>query len=222
MMFLSVSKWVALAGLIVCTVGLALRFRRTMGRAKPRDLAPARGSGPAGVAYAFTAGMMPWSKESTRYHWAAYLRGIGFHVGIFIGLPLLLLSPWWNLAPQVVRLGLAAVLGLTAMLAAAGVVMRVGEPILRALSTGDDYVAIVLVSVFLALEAAGMAATSWLPAMYLATGVMLAYIPLGKIRHCLYFFFARVFYGQFVGRRAVVHPHVTDSQAPLRAAEVGR
>ncbi|MCX6026151.1 MAG: hypothetical protein NTY23_07840, partial [Chloroflexi bacterium] len=71
MMLLSVSKWVALAGLAACLAGLALRWRRSMERAWPRDLAPARGSGTAGVVYAFTAGMMPWSKESTRYHWAA-------------------------------------------------------------------------------------------------------------------------------------------------------
>ncbi len=222
MTILSVTQWFALAGLVLCVTGLALRWRRSMRRAMARDLAPARGSAQAGVAYSFSAGMMPWAKESTRRHWAAYLRGIGFHVGIFIGLPLLLMSPWWGLAPQSVRLGVAVALGLSALLALAGVVMRASERILRELSTADDYVAIGLVGAFLALEAAGLAAAVWMPAMYLATGVMLAYIPLGKIRHCLYFFFARLFFGQFVGRRAVIHPQAASGLPAMRGAEVGR
>ncbi len=222
MVALSVTRWVALAGLVVCVAGLALRWRRSMRRVMPRDLAPARGSARSGVVYSFSAGMMPWAKESTRHHWAAYLRGIGFHVGIFIGLPLLVIGPWWTLAPETVRFGVAAALGVSALLALAGVAMRAGERILRELSTADDYVALVLVSVFLALEAAGVASAAWMPAMYLAAGVMLAYIPLGKIRHCLYFFFARMFFGQFVGRRAVIHPHAASTPPAMRGVEVGR
>jgi len=222
MSVLLVSKWAALAGLVICVAGLGLRWRRSMARARPRDFAPARGSGMAGVAYAFTAGMMPWAKESTRYHWAAYLRGIGFHVGIFIGLPLVAASPWWGLLPNGVRLGLGTLLGLCAVLGAAGIVMRIREPILRTLSTADDYAAIVLVSAFLAFEAAALASAAWMPAMYLAAGILLAYIPLGKIRHCLYFFLARAFFGQFVGRRAVIHPHVSGTSPAMRAGEAGR
>jgi hypothetical protein len=166
--------------------------------------------------------MMPWAKESTRYHWAAYLRGIGFHLGIFFGLPLLVASPWWGLLPRVVQLGLGAALGFGALLGAAGVVMRMREPILRAVSTADDYAAIVVVSAFLALEGAALVTPSRMPAMYLATGILLAYIPLGKIRHCLYFFFARAFFGRFVGRRAVIHPHAMEASRVGLAREAGR
>ncbi|HLC34535.1 MAG TPA: hypothetical protein VJJ70_06000 [Anaerolineales bacterium] len=222
MSILLVSKWAALAGLAICVAGLGLRWRKSMERARPRDLAPARGSGMAGVAYAFTAGMMPWAKESTRLHWAAYIRGIGFHVGIFAGLPLLAASPWWGLLPHVGRLGLGTMLGLGAVLGAVGIVMRLREPILRALSTADDYAAIVLVSLFLALEAAALASAAWMPAMYLGAGILLAYIPLGKIRHCLYFFFARAFFGQFVGRRAVIHPPASGASLATMAREAGR
>jgi hypothetical protein len=221
-MLLSLSKWVALVGLMVCAAGLALRWRRSMRRVMARDLAPARGSARSGVVYSFSAGMMPWAKESTRRHMAAYLRGIGFHAGLFLGLPLLVVSPWWTLAPETVRLVLASALGVSALLALAGVAMRAGEKILRELSTADDYLALVLVSAFLALASAALAWAAWMPAMYLVAGVMLAYIPLGKIRHCLYFFFARMFFGQFVGRRAVIHPHAANAQPVMRGAEVGR
>ena len=222
MSVLLVSKWAALAGLVICVAGLGLRWRRSMARARPRDLAPARGSGMAGVAYAFTAGMMPWAKESTRHHWIAYLRGIGFHVGIFIGLPLVAANPWWGLLPNGPRLGLGTLLGLCAVLGAAGIVMRIREPILRTLSTADDYVAIVLVSAFLAFEAAALVSFAWMSVMYMAAGILLAYIPLGKIRHCLYFFFARAFFGQFVGRRAVIHPQLRVASPAMRAGEARR
>lgn len=67
-----------------------------------------------GVLYAFTFGMMPWAKESTRRHMLAYLRGVGFHAGIFAGLGALLVSPWWALLPQAALYLFAAVTGLGA------------------------------------------------------------------------------------------------------------
>jgi hypothetical protein len=42
--------------------------------------------------------------------------------------------------------------------------------------------------------------------MYVISAVTFVYVPLGKIRHCLYFFFSRIFFGKFFGRRAVF-PH---------------
>ncbi|MCX6025583.1 MAG: hypothetical protein NTY23_04870, partial [Chloroflexi bacterium] len=142
--------------------------------------------------------------------------------GIFAGLPLLAASPWWGLLPNLVRHGLGTLLGLGALLGAVGILMRIGEAVLRALSTADDYAAIALVSVFLALEAAALVSVPWMPAMYLAAGIMLAYVPLGKIRHCLYFFLARAFFGVFVGRRAVIHPHAIGKSPATLARETGQ
>lgn len=73
-----------------------------------------KGSPKRGVLYAFTFGMMPWAKESTRRHMLAYLRGVGFHAGIFAGLGALLVSPWWALLPQASLYLFAAVTGLDA------------------------------------------------------------------------------------------------------------
>jgi hypothetical protein len=42
--------------------------------------------------------------------------------------------------------------------------------------------------------------------MYIVAAVTFVYVLLGKIRHCLYFFFSRMFFGKFFGRRAVF-PH---------------
>ena len=58
-----------------------------------RDLSPAKGSPWTGMVYAFTLGMAPWAKESTRRHMLSYLRGVAFHIGIFAGLAALVRQP---------------------------------------------------------------------------------------------------------------------------------
>ncbi len=202
----------ALAGLAACAAGLGLRWLRTRRRALPADGTVVKGDIGRGVRYAFTAGMMPWAKESTRRHAVAYLRGVGFHGGIFLGLAALALSPFWWGLPAVARLALTVLIGLGAALGAAGVAMRLVEGNLRRLSTADDFFSVVLVTAFLGVTALALVDTALVVPMYWVAGAMLAYIPLGKIRHCLYFFYSRLFFGRFVGRRGVL-PH----PAPLPA-----
>jgi hypothetical protein len=199
----------ALLALLFCAALLALRWRNTQRRAFALDRSPAKGSPQNGVLYAFTLGMAPWAKESTRRHFIAYLRGIGFHVALFVGLAALTLSPWWTMLPALALTLLAWVTSFGAALAAAGVWMRWTEANLRALSTPDDYAAVSLVTLFLATVTAALLNAAWLPVMYAVSAIMLVYIPLGKIRHCLYFFFSRRFFGLFIGRRAVLHSEAT-------------
>jgi hypothetical protein len=87
-----------------------------------------------------------------------------------------------------------------------GFVSRLVEKSLKALSTPDDHFAILLVSLFLA--SAGLAAwnLAQLPLFYVVSALMFVYMPLGKIRHCIYFAFSRLFFGKFFGRRAI-YPH---------------
>lgn len=209
---LLIAQFVALAGLTVAAVGLALRRGETAGRPAPVDRAPARGDPVRGMLYAFTLGMAPWTKESTRIHAAAYLRGVGFHVAIFAGLIVAAVMPFWAAIPPAVRGVAAVLLGIGALLGVAGSIMRLREPHLRALSTADDHVSIWLVTIFLAFAALAVWQARFAPLMYVTAGVMLAYIPLGKIRHCMYFFFARGSFGRFAGRRGVL-PHITPAAA---------
>ncbi len=197
-----------LAALIFAIVTFILRRQATLRRAAPVDRSPARGDPLHGVLYAFTLGMAPWAKESTRRHPIAYLRGIAFHVGIFAALGALLISPWWGWFPPFLRYLLAAVTGFGAAMGLAGEAMRWAERNLRALSTADDHAAVWAVTIFTAATCAALLATAWLPIMYITAGAMLIYAPLSKIRHCIYFFFSRRFFGLFVGRRAVLHPEV--------------
>ena len=198
----------ALAGLGLGAAGLVLRGRRTARRALPPDRSPRKGDPARGVLYAFTLGMAPWAKESTRLHAFAYLRGIGFHLGIFLAMAALLLRPLWASLPWPALEAVAVAIIVCGLLGAGGAGARLTERNLRRLSTPDDHFAVWLVSAFILATGLALLVDAWIVPSYLIAGVMFLYVPLGKIRHCLYFFFARLYFGKFVGRRGVL-PHAT-------------
>jgi hypothetical protein len=170
------------------------------------DRSTPKGNLKAGVLYAYTLGMAPWAKESTRLHMIAYLRGVAFHLGVFLGLGLLFASPWIHLLPLVMRGFLAVCAGAGAVFGFIGFAMRLIEHNLKAVSTKDDLFAVLLVSLFLAAAALWLLIPGAMPAFYLISAGMLIYAPFSKIRHCIYFAYSRLFYGKFIGSRAVL-PH---------------
>ena len=196
----------ALAGLIIALLGISIRFRETKRRPLPADNSPIKGDIPGGIRYAFTTGMMPWAKESTHIHRIAYLRGIGFHIGIFAAIGAVVMSPWRASLPPFLSWALFWVLIIGAILGAAGGVMRIAERNLRGLSLPDDHFAVWLTTLFIAVAGLAIINEAFMVPMYIVSAITFASIPLGKIRHCLYFFFSRIFFGKFFGRRAVF-PH---------------
>ena len=194
----------ALAALVFSVSIFASRWTSIQKLPFGKDLSQPKDTAARGILYAFTLGMAPWSKESTRMHSAAYLRGIAFHIGIFAGLAALLASPWFERLPEIVRVPLALITGLGALMGAAGGIMRIAEHNLRAISSPDDHAAVWLVTFFLAAVTAALLSTAFVPAMWLVSAVMLIYAPMGKIKHCIYFYFGRLFYGIHLGRRGIV------------------
>lgn len=196
--------WIVLVALGLCLAGLGWRLRGLLARPYRPDRAQPRGPAWRGVLYAFTEGMMPWAKESTRRHLLPYLRGVLFHIGIFASLVTLAVSPWRSLLlSPLVGMGLALT-ALGAVGGGIGILMRIFDERLRALSTPDDYTAVVLVTAWQAAGAAFWADPRWTAAFYGLSALTLVAIPLTKIRHCIYFFFSRFFFGLFYGRRAVL------------------
>ncbi len=197
---------VALAGLIAGLYGIYIRYAETKRRVLPIDKSPIKGNISHGITYAFTKGMMPWAKESTRIHMIAYLRGIGFHVGIFAAIGAVIISPFWEDLPPLLFLVLFWVLTLGAILGATGGIMRIVERNSRGLSLPDDHFAVWLTTLFITVTGFALLNDAFAVPMYIVAAITFVYIPLGKIRHCLYFFFSRIFFGKFFGRRAVF-PH---------------
>lgn len=199
-------QFLMLAGLTIGLFGIYRRYAETKRRVLPADNSLIKGNISQGVQYAFTTGMMPWAKESTRIHAITYLRGIGFHIGIFAAIAVVLISPFWRHLPFPLSGALVWVLALGALLGTAGGVMRIIEDNLRGLSLPDDHFAVWLTTCFIAVTALALVSERFMIPMYLVSALTFIYVPLGKIRHCLYFFFSRIFFGMFFGRRAVF-PH---------------
>ena len=101
------------AALVFSVAAFAWRLRAFRGLARPADRAVPKGRPGLGVLYAYTLGMAPWAKESTRRHLLAYLRGVAFHLGIFLGLGL---TPFLTLHYQIG--GMLVVYGIVSVVAA--------------------------------------------------------------------------------------------------------
>jgi hypothetical protein len=199
-----ITRLVAVAGLVLGALGIVARLRDIMNRPFKNDLSRARGSDWRGVLYAFTLGMAPWEKESTRLHWVAYFRGIIFHVGVFMAFAVLFASPWWGLVPQPLVWLAALVTAAGAVAGFVGVAMRWLDENERALSLPDDYLAVFVVSLFVALACLSSFWPVALPGLYVVAAVMSIYIPFSKIRHCVYFFYSKFFFGLGFGHRGVL------------------
>jgi hypothetical protein len=196
-------------GVAACALGAATALvvqaygTRSFGL-RPPQAAPSA-SAWRGLAYAFGAGMSPAAKESTRSHPFVYALGVSYHLGIFTALATLL---WVVIAGPDRVAPVAVVRAIIIMLTAAGtvggvalLVRRARTPLLRTISVPDDYVANALTTAFIALAALHLLVPR-LEAMFLVVAMfLLAYAPLGKIRHCLFFFIARGHLGRHYGRR---------------------
>jgi hypothetical protein len=196
--------WLVVASAGIAAAGLWRHLSIVLGRPFRPERARPAGSPAAGVRYAFTLGMMPWAKESTRIHLLAYLRGIVFHAGIGAGLLGLIVALWRPDIPSVLRALLAGVLAVAAVAGWGGFAARFVEPGLRKLSTPDDIVAVALVSGFLSVGALAWWDARWMGVYLLVGAATLVAIPFTKIRHCFYYFFSRYFFGLFYGRRGVL------------------
>jgi len=201
---LIVSISVTAAGAIILVVMSAFIVVSLQKKPYQAEKAPVKGSPGKGVIYSFTFGMAPWAKESARLHWVAYIRGVIFHLGIFASALFLITSPWLEDFPSPLRVFLTIFFSLGAVFSIAGVGMRLANHSLRLLSTPDDYFSLVLVTILLASGAVAAAQTAYLPFFLLMAGLTMAYMPFGKLRHFLYFFYERIFFGLVNGRRGVI------------------
>jgi hypothetical protein len=99
--------------------------------------------------------------------------------------------------------------GAVSLLGVGLLVQRMFSPTLRAMSAPDDYLAIVASCGLLALVSIGPGHET---ALMLYTSLLLIYLPLGKLRHVVFFFVARADYGRRLGHRGVYPPAATGAE----------
>jgi hypothetical protein len=200
---MSIPHWILLAcfgafagaSLFICAQ--VAQIARTFDPSKPR------GSAWAGVAYSFTGAMSPLKKESARRHMPTYLLGLFFHGGVFVafaGLVALFLGARTPLL--LTRISVACVLA-AALCGVTLLVKRLLKKDLRRLSCPDDYFSNVLVVGFQIMTAASLVDSRIAGPLFIYAAALFLYIPLGKLRHAIYFPLARIYLGEFLGKRGV-------------------
>lgn len=174
---------------------------RTYGIGPRKYLSAPRGYTGRGIVYAFGRGML--DKESVARHRPTMLAGALYHLAIFAGLgyvlwlalPVRLAPPLWAFRPALL---LGAIVGPGLL------VKRTVKPHLRRLSCPDDFFANLFLDLFLLLALLRTFLPGLEPFLLGVSILLFAYIPLGKIRHCFFFFYTRFIYGFHFGRRGAL------------------
>jgi len=166
-------------------------------------VAPARGSGAAGVLYAFTVAFAPWSKESASRHLPSYVAGIAYHVAVFTALGALVYTLFGAPLPPFAARAVAVALVPGLVCGAALLLKRCFDARLRATSVPEDFFANALVDLVLAAALAATLAPRFVAAFQIAGAALLAYAPLGKLRHMVLLLISRRAVGATFGRRGV-------------------
>jgi hypothetical protein len=200
-------KFISLAALAICLGMLLYHFIRIVRLGKPKDLSEPSGSVAKGVVYANTTAMMPQNKESAYMHLPTYTMGIVFHIGTFLAILMYFIAftpllDMWPIFWKVIACGFA-------ISGACGIALFIKRCInknLHVMSNLDDYLA----NLFTTLLHIMTALLLWFHdsslinfLYYLEVTLLLLYIPLGKLKHMLYYFAARYHLGFFYGWRNV-------------------
>jgi nitrate reductase gamma subunit len=203
---LSVVKIFVLLTGLWAVIALAVQVLLTWGGGR-REYSQRTGSPWRGVVYIFTVAMTPAHKESIRRHPAQFALGLLMHLGVILALAIAVLLLAW---PEAGERALALLRPAMAIALLAGLclcVRRLVSKNLRVMSVPDDYLAIFATCGLLAFACFtpidGRGGES---AFLIYAGLLLLYLPLGKLRHAVFFFVARGNYGLRLGYRGVYPP----------------
>ena len=198
--------WILVGGFAIFSLSAAFQSFKVIRRANVDDLSQGKGPILPGIVFSMIGAMSPLKKETAYLHLPTYAAGIVYHLGSFLAFFWLLLHVLGGVLPPLfVQL---SILALTASSACGLAILakRVLSAKLRHLSTPDDYFSNLLVTAFQILSGLTLWKPGFLPWLILLVGILLAYIPVGKLRHVIYFVIARFYLGVFYGKRGVWPP----------------
>ena len=210
-----VVHWIAL---VVMAVVYTLRIRWllafNLGKDKSAPGNPGQSNKQRGARYSLFNVAMPWSMESTRKPkgFIFYLSFVIFHLGVCAGITLAFVS---TIAPDFLRVPLVGWTLMALIVGALAVSLyRIGRrlmrPLMRLISTPDDYFSLIMLTVWFAIGAAtqaylmgiwGVTSDVFQIAYLYLTSFFLLYVPFSKISHYLYYPFTRTYIGRALGQR---------------------
>ncbi|MFH0945187.1 MAG: hypothetical protein V2A76_08325 [Planctomycetota bacterium] len=223
-----VIHWIAL-GIMVVVYCLRLmwlfRFNKASDRSAPGN--PGQADAKGGGLYSLGNVVMPWAMESTRKPkgFVFWLSFVVFHIGVVAGISLAFVSSLYRPIVEAPNVAYCVGGALTAafLVGLYRLARRFGRPVMRLISTPDDYFSLIMMTVWFLLGAfaqghiagaSAFAAEGYLVAFLIATSFFLLYVPFSKISHYLYYPFTRYWIGRTLGHRGS-YPY---SRAPRSAS----
>ena len=198
--------WLTYCALAVCLASIIFHITRLLKLGFPKDYSVKSGNTDKAIFYAFTGAMNPKAKESAFLHLPTYLLGILYHLGTFVSIPLFFLFLFELRIPQVVTRILAVFILITALSGFTILIKRIALKKLSSLSNPDDYISNILVSLFQLVTVFYLLHDPFRILYFIIASCLLLYLPIGKLRHAIYFFSARIHLGFFYGWRGVWPP----------------
>jgi len=210
-----VVHWIALVVMaIVYTLRIRWLLSFNLGKDKSAPGNPGQSNKQRGARYSLFNVAMPWSMESTRKPkgFIFYLSFVIFHLGVCAGITLAFVS---TIAPDFLRVPLVGWTLMALIVGALAVSLyRIGRrlmrPLMRLISTPDDYFSLIMLTVWFAIGAAtqaylmgiwGVTSDVFQIAYLYLTSFFLLYVPFSKISHYLYYPFTRTYIGRALGQR---------------------
>ena len=147
--------------------------------------------------------MSPAKKESAYLHLPTYTAGIIYHLGTFLSIFLFfifLLKIEFDTITNYILIGFLVFSGISGL----GILIkRISKRELLSLSNPDDFISNLLVTLFQLATALVIYKEAGVIIYSIITTALLLYLPLGKLKHTIYFFAARYHLGFFYGWRGI-------------------
>jgi hypothetical protein len=194
---------VSLIAFVFCLIGLAFHLIRLIRLGSPTDYSRQRGNVGAGVAYSFVGAMDPRKKESAYLHLPTYAAGLLYHCGTFISLLLFPLLFGDIRITESLRWCVAGFLTLSVGSGTGIFLKRIAVEKIRSLSNPDDYISNFLVTLFQLSTLLVIVRDGYGAFYFVSVSLLFLYLPVGKLKHALYFFAARYHLGLFYGWRGI-------------------
>jgi hypothetical protein len=195
--------WIFLSGFTICLIICSCQFIRTLFLTMPKEFAKSKGRVMPAIGYSFTKAMSPTRKETAYLHLPTYIGGLLYHLGTFLGLLLVFFFFFGLYPPAVWSYIFAALLAVSFISGASILFKRIVRQDMRALSNADDYISNSIVTVFHGLVGITLIFPEYSPVLFIYSTILLLYIPVGKLKHVVYFFTSRIYLSIFYGTRGV-------------------
>lgn len=194
--------WIAISSLIFSVALFSYQFARLVILGRPHDLSVSSGNVTKGIVYSFTKAMAPGAKESAYLHMPTYAGGIIYHLGTFLSLLLffVLITGFPSLNDPLKSI-FSALLFISFFAGFAILMKRIINKDLKSLSGLDDYISNGVTSLVQLFTAVYLLIPDAETFYYLSVALFFIWLPLGKTKHLLFFFFARYHLGFFYGWR---------------------